>query len=58
MATTETWRDPDRCPFCGETLASPGAGFMTHVAERPDCEEAFETWRSRVSEDVAGGWIG
>ncbi|MFB6308037.1 MAG: hypothetical protein ABEH35_01785 [Haloarculaceae archaeon] len=58
MATNQTWNDPDSCPFCGEQLASPGAGFVDHVAESPDCEAAFGTWRTRVGDDVAGGWSG
>lgn len=58
MAVSETWSDPDRCPFCGEPLVSPGAGFVAHIGERPECDSAFETWRDRVRDDVAGGWSG
>ncbi|WP_415378564.1 hypothetical protein [Halosimplex sp. TS25] len=58
MATTESWSDPERCPFCGAKLASPGAGFVDHTAESPDCETKFETWRDRITDDVAGGWSG
>jgi hypothetical protein len=58
MATTGTWSDPDRCPFCGDRLASPGAGFVDHIDEAPDCEATFELWRERVTDDVAGGWVG
>jgi hypothetical protein len=58
MATTETWSDPDRCPFCGAEIASPGAGFVDHVADSPDCETAFGTWRDRIANDVQGCWSG
>ena len=58
MATTETWGDPDRCPFCGDVVASPGAGFIDHIEESEDCEAEFATWRDRVSDDIVGGWAG
>jgi hypothetical protein len=58
MATSETWNDPDRCPFCGDALTSPDTGFMAHITERPSCDDAFGTWREHVREDVAGGWGG
>lgn len=58
MATSNAWTDPNRCPFCEDALASPGAGFIAHVEESPDCEAAFGTWRDRVGGDVGGGWSG
>jgi hypothetical protein len=58
MATTESWTDPGRCPFCGDRIASPGAGFIAHLGESTDCAEAFETWRDRISDDIVGGWTG
>ena len=58
MATTESWSDPDRCPFCGDEVDSPGAGFVDHLGESAACESSFETWRERVTDDVAGGWVG
>jgi len=58
MATNEVWNDPYRCPFCGQGLRSPGSGFMTHVEESQDCEDAFDAWRGRVGDDVVGGWSG
>lgn len=58
METSETWTDPGRCPFCGEPLASPGAGFVAHLDDSDDCEAAFDTWRERVAGDVRGGWSG
>lgn len=58
MASSETWTDPNRCPFCGGQLPSPGAGFVGHVEENPDCRSEFRTWRERVSDDVRGGWTG
>lgn len=58
MATNASWTDPDRCPFCDERLDSPGAGFVDHVEESPECEAEFGTWRDRIGDDVAGGWSG
>lgn len=58
MAASESWNDPDRCPFCGTLLTSPGAGFMVHLGENPDCEGEFETWRERICDDIGGGWSG
>jgi hypothetical protein len=58
MATTGTWSDPEQCPFCGDEIDSPGVGFVDHVDEAPDCESEFETWRQRVTDDVAGCWGG
>jgi len=58
MASAETDIEPRRCPFCGAELASPGAGFVRHVEDAPDCRDAFETWRDRVTDDMRGGWAG
>ena len=58
MATSESWNDPNRCPFCGAALASPGAGFIDHVDDSPACETEFEHWRENVAGDVTGGWSG
>jgi hypothetical protein len=58
MGSSETWRDPDRCPFCGDQLPSPGAGFVDHLAERSDCASEFGAWRTRVTDDIRGGWAG
>lgn len=58
MATADSWSDPDRCPFCGAQLASPGAGFVSHTKENRDCAAAFERWRDRIADDVTGGWSG
>ncbi|MFB6139987.1 MAG: hypothetical protein ABEJ26_06085 [Halosimplex sp.] len=58
MSTTDSWSDPDRCPFCEARLASPGAGFVDHTSDNPDCAAKFETWRDQVAGDVRGGWSG
>ncbi len=58
MATTESWTDPHQCPFCGDALASPGAGFIAHLESAPACQDAFDTWRDRVGGDVSRGWSG
>ena len=58
MATNTSWSDPESCPFCGGALASPGAGFVDHVDDNPDCAERFDEWRERVAGDVRAGWSG
>lgn len=49
MALSETSIEPSQCPFCGTEIASPGAGFMRHVENEPECRDAFDTWRDRVT---------
>ncbi|ADD07051.1 uncharacterized protein Nmag_3501 [Natrialba magadii ATCC 43099] len=56
--TTADWTDPIACPFCGDELASPGAGFVDHIHESATCEAEFEFWRENISDDVAGEWAG
>ena len=58
MALAESTIEPRRCPFCESELASPGAGFVRHIEESPECRDAFETWRDRVTDDMRGGWAG
>ena len=58
MSTTATWGDPSDCPFCGSELPNPGAGFIDHIEENPDCEDGFETWRSNINDDICAGWSG
>jgi hypothetical protein len=58
MATTETWSDPSRCPYCGATLDSPGAGFVDHLDDADDCERRHGRWRDRIDDDMRGGWAG
>jgi len=58
MALSETSIEPSQCPFCGTEIASPGAGFMRHVENEPECRDAFDTWRDRVTDDMRGGWAG
>ncbi|ELY85567.1 DUF7501 family protein [Natrialba taiwanensis] len=56
--TTTDWSDPVSCPFCGDELASPGAGFVDHIHENEACEDEFTFWRENVSGDLAGEWSG
>ncbi|RQG95847.1 DUF7501 family protein [Natrarchaeobius chitinivorans] len=56
--TTMNWSDPVICPFCGDELQSPGAGFIDHIRESDDCERGFEHWRENVAGDLAGEWSG
>jgi len=58
MPLSESTVEPRRCPFCESELASPGAGFVRHIDESPECRDAFETWRDRVTDDMRGGWAG
>ncbi|MXV64207.1 hypothetical protein GS429_19480 [Natronorubrum sp. JWXQ-INN-674] len=56
--TTTDWIDTVTCPFCGDELASPGAGFIDHIDENADCEAGFEHWRENIASDLAGEWSG
>ncbi|ELY52210.1 DUF7501 family protein [Natronorubrum bangense] len=56
--TTADWNDPISCPFCGDELESPGAGFVDHIDANADCEDGFEQWRSNIASDLAGEWSG
>lgn len=56
--TVTTWNDPNRCPFCERELETPGAGFVDHLGENPDCESGFEVWRGRIAGDLPSGWSG
>ncbi|QLG63616.1 DUF7501 family protein [Halorarum salinum] len=58
MSATETWTDPNSCPFCGGRLSSPGAGFVDHIDEAPECASRFEQWRDRIGDDIQGDWSG
>jgi hypothetical protein len=58
MATSETWRDPTRCPFCGDQLSSPGIGFYDHIDSTTACKRRHEQWVERVGNDIRGGWSG
>ena len=58
MATSESWTDPNSCPFCGAHLASPGAGFVDHIDESAPCKTEFEFWRENVGSDITAGWGG
>ncbi|WP_226022794.1 DUF7501 family protein [Halomicrobium salinisoli] len=57
-ATATNWSDPDTCPFCGDDLVDPGAGFVDHIGESPDCEDSWSTWRDNLAGDVRGEWAG
>jgi hypothetical protein len=55
---SDRWANPDLCPFCGETLADGGAGFMDHIDEAPVCKERFDDWKEQISSDIGGEWGG
>jgi hypothetical protein len=52
------WTDTEHCPFCGDQLTDAGAGFMSHIGDRPHCQSSFETWRRQVAGDMGGEWSG
>lgn len=56
--TTTEWTDPVTCPFCGDQLSDPGAGFMEHIDENAECENGFDLWRENLAGDLAGEWTG
>lgn len=58
MAASETWTDPNQCPFCGQALSSPGEGFVRHLDESEACDGAYDVWRQRIADDIRGGWSG
>jgi hypothetical protein len=43
VATSESWDDPHRCPFCGATFTSTDAGFVDHVETTLECDAAVGT---------------
>ena len=53
-----TWEGNETCPFCGDTLSDPGAGFIDHTRVSPYCRGAFDIWRGRVANDIGGEWLG
>jgi hypothetical protein len=58
MSASETWTDPNQCPFCDRPIASPGEGFVRHLDESDECDEEFQVWRGRIADDIQGGWAG
>lgn len=50
--------DPDYCPFYGVELTDPGAGFIDHIDDAPDCEEQFRDWVDAIRDDMGGDWSG
>jgi len=58
MAASETWADPNQCPFCGQELQSPGEGFVRHLDESEACDGEYGVWRQRIANDIRGGWSG
>lgn len=56
--TASNWDDTGTCPFCGGALSDPGAGFIDHIHDHPDCEESFDLWRGNLADDLAGEWSG
>jgi hypothetical protein len=58
VTNAPSWSNPSTCPFCDDELASPGAAFMDHLKTNPDCEDGFDRWRTRVNDDIRGGWSG
>lgn len=53
-----SWNGTETCPFCGRSIQDPGAGFIAHTRDHPDCRSAFDGWRRRLQEDLVGGWSG
>jgi hypothetical protein len=51
---TANWTDANNCPFCDATLPNPGAGFVDHIADNPDCESGFDAWRFHLAGDFGG----
>ena len=58
ITTTTNWSDPSTCPFCSSAIADPGAGFVAHLEEAPDCASDFEARWTTLASDLAGEWTG
>lgn len=52
-----SWDDPRMCPFCNESLASGGTGFIDHLDDSTVCQVGFDQWRDRIRQDMGGEWI-
>jgi hypothetical protein len=55
---TPTWNGTETCPFCGDEIPDPGAGFIAHTRDSPACRSAFDGWRERLRSDMRGEWSG
>jgi len=54
MALSETSIEPSQCPFWGTEIASPGAGFMRHVENEPECRDDGSTRGATASPTTCG----
>lgn len=43
------------CLFCGQGLEDEGAGFLTHMAGKPACHDAYDAWVENLDHDRLGG---
>lgn len=51
------WTGAGSCPFCGESIPDPGAGFIEHTRDSTSCRRAFDGWRERIQNDMKGEWV-
>lgn len=54
----DRWNRPEYCPFCGQELNDPGAGFIDHLEDNEECAYEFDRWRAAIIDDVEGEWSG
>lgn len=58
VTPTPRWNGNRTCPFCGESIDDPGAGFIEHTESSGACRQAFDGWRDRIKSDIGGEWSG
>ncbi len=57
-SSTNSWTNPERCPFCDARIEDGGWGFVVHVRANEPCEKEFDMWREQIAGDMAGEWSG
>jgi hypothetical protein len=43
------------CLFCGDQIVDEGPGFINHMAAKPDCHNAYDSWVENLDHDRPGG---
>ncbi|MFC6954500.1 MULTISPECIES: DUF7501 family protein [Halorubellus] len=51
---TANWTTEYNCPFCDDTLEDPGAAFVDHIADNPECKSGHDAWKFHLTDDFGG----
>jgi hypothetical protein len=51
---TANWTTEYNCPFCDGNLDNPGAAFVDHIDENPECKSGHDAWKFHLSDDFGG----